>query len=135
MSTPVKVILAVLALLVLPVACGVYSVWSSATTAPARVVNKTLETNNILHNYEYFKDAYQAYQAKLPQITERAGYLAAETDADEKYRLRIELSAVQQSCRELAAEYNSNSSKLNRNLFKDRSLPHELSLAACETGA
>lgn len=135
MSNTLKIFLAVLALLVLPVACGIYSTFTSVATAPSRVINKTLETNNILSNYEYYKDASQAYAAKLPQIKQRLGYLAAETDPAEKVRLRTEANAIQQSCRELAAQYNSNASKLNRNLFRDPATPPELSIAACEAGA
>lgn len=122
-------------MIALPVACSAYSVWSSATTAPGRVISKTLQTNNILSNYELFHDESKQFDARVAQLTEHRGFLAAEADPAEKSRLRMELAAQQQSCRELAADYNANSLKLNRQLFKDRGLPPVLDAALCETPA
>jgi hypothetical protein len=121
------------ALVVLPVACSAYSTWSTVTSAPARVINKTLRTDNIISNYELFHDESTQFSARLAQIKEHAGFLTAETDPAERTRLRMEMGAQQQSCRELAADYNANSAKLNRALFKDSGLPPVLDAAACET--
>lgn len=132
MSTTLKVIVAVAAAIVLPVACSAYSIYASATTAPGRVISKTLETSNILTNYEMFHDESENFGARVSQINEQRGFLTAETDAAERSRLRMELAAQQQSCRELAADYNANSQKLNRNLFKDRGLPPVLDAGQCE---
>lgn len=120
-------------LIVLPVGCSLYSVYSSVTTAPARVINKTLQTNNILTNYELFHDESKQFEARLAQVSEQRGFLADEKDAAERSRLRMEMAAQQQSCRELAADYNANSLKLNRQLFKDRGLPPVLDASRCET--
>lgn len=133
MDTTVKVAAAVVGLLVLPAACGAYSMWASVTSAPGRVVSKTLETSNILTNYELFHDTSKQFDARVAQIAEHRDFLATEQDPDERSRLRMELAAQQQSCRELAADYNANSLKLNRQLFKDRGLPPTLDAAACET--
>lgn len=120
-------------ILFLPAGCALYSLWASASTAPARVVSKTLETDNILANYELFHDESQQFLARVNQITEHRSFLTTETDPAERTRLRMEMAAQQQSCRELAADYNANSRKQNRNLFKDRGLPAELNPAQCET--
>jgi hypothetical protein len=122
-----------MALIALPLIMGIYSTWSSVTTAPARVINKTLQTNNILTNYEMFHDEAKNFDARVAQLTEQRGFLASEKDSSERTRLRTELAAQQQSCRELAADYNANSLKLNRRLFKDNNLPIVLNPRFCET--
>lgn len=133
MSKTLYILGGIAALLVLPVACSAYSVYSSVTSAPARVINKTLQTDNILANYELFHDESKQFEARVAQLTEHRGYMAAETDPAERSRLRMEYGAQQQSCRELAADYNANSLKLNRQLFKDRGLPPVLDATRCET--
>jgi hypothetical protein len=133
MSAAPWVLGGIAALILIPAGCGAYSVWTSATTAPARVINKTLETNNILTNYEMFHDEAQNFGARVNQIGEHRGFLKSEADPAERTRLRMEMAAQQQSCRELAADYNANSRKLNRKLFKDAGLPAELDATQCET--
>jgi hypothetical protein len=133
MSTMLKVLGAVAALIVLPVACSVYSTYSSVVSAPSRVINKTLQTNNILTNYELFHDESKQFEARVAQLREHEVYLRDEKDPDERTRLRMEFGAQQQSCRELAADYNANSLKLNRQLFKDRGLPPVLDAQLCES--
>lgn len=135
MSKALYIAGAVAALFVLPVACGAYSIYSSVVSAPGRVVGKTLQTNNILTNYELFHDESKQFDARTAQIGEHRGFLATETDPAERTRLRMEMAAQQQSCRELVADYNANSLKLNRQLFKDRGLPPVLDAARCETPA
>lgn len=119
-------------LIALPVACGIYSTFATVATAPSRVINKTLETNNILTNYELFHDESKQFEARVSQIAEQRGFFDKETDPAERSRLRMEMAAQQQSCRELVADYNANSLKLNRQLFKDRGLPPVLDASRCE---
>lgn len=119
------VIAAAAALFVLPVTCSVL-------TAPSRVVQRTLQTDNILSNYEFFHDANQRFASRVHQINQSADFLAKEGDLEERGRLRMELAAQQQSCRELVADYNANSLKINRSLFKDRGLPWNLDATQCE---
>lgn len=122
-------------LLIGPAACGIYSTFSattgSVTSAPGRVIRRTLQTDNIIQNYEAFFDRKAAYDARLAQVNEQESYLKSETDPDEKIRLRTELSAMRMSCREIATSYNADSEKQNRSLFKSRGLPPTLSLEDC----
>lgn len=120
------------ALLALGIVVQTCSTISAVATAPGRVISKTLDTNNIINNYEWFHDANAAYQARLNQIREFKGYLDKEADASERARLRMEMSAQQQSCRELATRYNANSIKTNRSIFKGREAPEELDPQLCE---
>lgn len=120
---------AVAAAILLPVGCGAYSIYTSAVTAPSRVISKTLETDNIIFNYEWFFNVNSQFQSRLAQIKE---YKTFEGDEAEKYRLRTELGAMKQSCRELANNYNANSAKLNRAIFRSHNLPLVLDAALCE---
>lgn len=101
-------------------------------SAPSRVINKTLGTDNIIQSYEWYFDANAAYVARVSQIRQFEIWLADETDDNELRRLKVELSAMQQSCRELSADYTSNSSKLNKEFFKSKKLPDSLNPANCE---
>lgn len=127
-----NVIIAVLALVGLSLALHVFGVFGTVATAPGRVVNKTLETNNIIHNYEWFYDVNAKYETRIAQVAEYAGYLKAESDPAEKARIRTEVSAVRQSCRDLVTQYNANSEKANRSIFKSNNLPEILSTIPCE---
>jgi len=100
--------------------------------APAKIISKTLETDNIIHNYEWFYDVNASYEARFEQVKQFKTFFNEETDKSERSRLRIEMSAMQQTCRELAKKYNANSEKMNRSIFKGWSLPEALSSSACE---
>ena len=104
----------------------------SVASAPGRVVNKTLQTENILSSYEWFYDTNAQFDSRKSQVKSHAGLLAGEQDAKERSRLNIELSAMRQSCRDLATKYNANSEKANKSIFKSRGLPETLNLNECE---
>lgn len=132
MKTIPAILIGGVALIALPIGCSLYSTFGAVVSAPSRVINRTLTTSNILTNYEMFHDEDQQFIARVNQIGEHRGDLKTETDPAERTRLRMEMEAQQQSCRELAADYNSNSLKLNRALFKDRGLPSALDASTCE---
>jgi hypothetical protein len=119
-------------LLLLPVSCSLYSTYSATVSAPGRVITKTLETNNIVYNYEYFYDVNASDQSRAGQIKQYKVFADEESDPVEKVRLRTEQGAMQQSCRELVAEYNANSAKANRSIFKGGNLPTQLEPQTCE---
>lgn len=123
---------AALLLVGLPVGCSMISTVNTVATTPGRVVSKTMQTDNVIMNYERFHDLKANYDARLAQVTETADAMATEQDADERRRLRTELSAQRASCRALATGYNADSVKINRNLFKGASLPETLSKEACD---
>lgn len=114
------------------IGCSYLSVLTNVATAPARVMNKTLETDNIIFNYEYFFDMNAAFTSRSAQVRQYKDLYMVELDKDEKIRLRTEMSAMQQSCRELVTKYNANSLKLNRRVFKDKNLPYQLEIKECE---
>jgi len=96
------------------------------------VAERTFDADNMIHNYEWFYDTYNAVEAKRPLIETHKSYLAEETDPDEKFRLRMELTGMQQSCRNMVADYNANASKANVSIFQGRDVPGRLSLTVCD---
>lgn len=116
----------------LGVATGYIGTAGKVIGTPAAVVNKTFDTDNVIHKYEWFHDVYTQQQARYNQIQQFKGFYANETDKDEKNRLRMEMAAQQMSCRDLVAKYNANSSKMNVSIFKGWTLPEMLNPAECE---
>jgi len=108
---------------------------ATVATAPGRVLKKTLETDNIVNNYEWYYDAKASYDGRLSQVQQFKKMYSKQPaggNASDHQRLLFELAAIQQSCRELAQGYNANSQKLNRKIFKGWSLPETLAAGACE---
>lgn len=98
------------------------------------VADRTLDADNIIFNYEQFYDVSERHKAKVRDLathTELVATAKAEGDKKELSRLRMELAALRSSCRALASEYNADSQKLNRSIFKSNDLPHTLSLSDC----
>ena len=115
-----------------PVACSLLGTSAAVTTAPGRVVTRTLATDNILSTYEGFFNQKAAYDSRVAGIESQSALIAAETDKEELQRLRMELSAMKQVCRELANQYNADALKGNDSLFLDHRLPKTLDAVTCE---
>ena len=96
------------------------------------LVSKTANSDNVIHNYEWFHDTNAAFEAKVSQIQQHNEDFIAETDSKYKDKLRTELRGMQQICRELAQKYNANSTKINRGIFKGTTLPEYLDEGECE---
>jgi len=114
-----------------PIGCSVMNTATTVATAPGKVVQKTFQADNIITNYEWYYDTYAAYEARLGQITDHSSYLEAEEDRIEIQRLRIELTAMRQSCRDLATKYNANSQKVNKSIFKGGAVPETIEKEKC----
>lgn len=120
------------AAIVLAVIISVLGLLIAAFIAPANVARETLRTHNIINNYEWFHDAAGQFTARTRQVAERRGWLETETNAAEKIRLRTELGAISQACRDLVAQYNANATKSNRSLFMGRDVPTNLDAGLCQ---
>ncbi len=105
---------------------------ASVVTAPARVLDRTVSTDNIIDSYEGFRDTYQAYKARVAQIQEFKS--EKPENADDRMHLRVEIAGQHQSCREIVARYNSESSKANHSYFKmgGGELPDRLDMDTCD---
>ena len=105
-------------------------------TMPGRsatgVLERTLNPDNVIATYERFHDRAKGFNARLAQARETGRLRAAETDPQERSRLGIEERAQRQSCREIAAGYNADAAKSNREVFRGREAPPELDERECE---
>jgi len=125
-------IIAMLILLLLGIVGSLLGMFGKVVSAPSRVIDKTLNTNNIIQSYEWFYDVNAGYESRIGQIRDISSQEGiSETDS---ISLRTELSAVKQSCRELVTEYNANSQKMNKQIFKGWTLPVTLNLETCDKG-
>lgn len=125
-------VLGIVALGGLAIVGGMVGTATSVVTAPGRVIQKTLETNNIIQKYEWFHDANGVIEARVRQIATHAALLDAESNEGEKRRLRLEVSAMKQSCRALVQQYNANATKTNQSIFMGREAPSGFDPNYCE---
>lgn len=112
-------------------------------TQPVRTAStireKTGNADNVLYQYEHFhdlcagvaatdkkiaaKDAeIKAYDKRHPDGDKSDAYQAA----PKRDRLDTELTGLTQNRADLVEQYNADSAKANRSMFKDRSLPERL---------
>lgn len=107
----------------------------SLVTVPLRsatgVVERTLDSGNVLRTYELFHDRHTAFDARVRQIMDSDRNMASERDPVERNRIRAELAAQKQSCRDIAAAYNADAAKTNRSIFQGRDLPERLDINRC----
>lgn len=104
---------------------------TSIISAPGRVLRDTLQTQNIIDNYEMFFDLNAGFERRVADIRSYKEMMVGVT-GDEAQRQRIELKGLQQTCRDLVTRYNAATAKMNRGVFKDSDLPYTLNLADCE---
>jgi hypothetical protein len=113
-------------------ALSVIGVVSTIISAPGRVITKTLNTDNIIQKYEWFYDAAGNFKARTNQVKQYKELWAGEKDEVEKRRLRIDMAAIQQSCRDLGQRYNANALKANQSIFMGRDAPSQVPVGDCE---
>lgn len=99
---------------------------------PSAVVTRTLQPDNVITRYEWFYDSFGVFKSRVAQIRHNEKQITDETDAREKSRMRIDLNAIRQSCRDLANKYNANSTKINQGIFRGRDAPEMLNAGECE---
>ena len=111
------------------------------------IIDKTLNADNVLFNYEQFHDLYQGAKQQAVNIFNSKNQInnLKETYGEDasKYTkdVRSDLSFQQQTLegyllqyQKIVSEFNSNSKKLNRELFKAKELPYQLPLDYKELG-
>lgn len=125
-------ILALFAVTIFVTAGSYFAAFVSVATSPARVISSTMSTDNIIANYEFFHDAYQVFRARVGQISAHRDMIMDAVDPVEKSRLRMELAAMRQSCREIVGRYNANATKTNRAIFRGQEAPSAIDMSNCE---
>jgi hypothetical protein len=126
-------------ILLITVMLSITSFALKMASRPAEVIDKVTNADRIIFNYEWFFDTYNDTQALDRQIQgvakqiEVMGLLLgadrnawSREDRTEWNRLNAVLLGLRTQRDTVIADYNSKSSQLTRNLFKDRSLPYQL---------
>ena len=105
---------------------------------PARIIEKTLDADNVLYNYEWFKSAYQDIGALTAQIVNAQSALEQFTinapprrewdypTTTEYSRLNSILLGLKNQRLTQVATYNARSKMANRNIFKTGELPDHI---------
>jgi hypothetical protein len=108
-----------------------YSFVLNPVTQASRIVNKTIDADNVIYNYEWFlarSEAIKAtdekirlYEIDAKNFKEELGPRETweSTDKDEFARLNTILSGLKSHREELVGEYNARSKMANRGIFKN----------------
>lgn len=138
-ATGIILLISILGLVVKLVFFPVNVAHKAADTANG-VVSKTLNADNALFNYENFKDLYNDARSQVQNINDVDNEISDmkktygdpttwNTQLTDHYEnLQQNRSSYLLMYQNHVKEYNADSSKLNRNLFKSRDLPAELPL-------
>ena len=107
-------------------------------TQPLEVVTKTFDADNIIYNYEWFKQQYNDYEAINKKIAraetsvnsfkENAGERKEWTfeDKNEFSRLVSISDGLSYQKQDIISKYNARSQMANREIFKTNDLPIQL---------
>ncbi|MDD3434707.1 MAG: hypothetical protein PHD96_02150, partial [Candidatus Pacebacteria bacterium] len=99
------------------------------------IIDKTINADNAIYNYEWFKRQYENYLAIKAKIGETEAALESFKieagprsqwkfyDTAEFNRLNSVLLGLRQTLNDLVAEYNARSKMVNRSIFKTGDLP------------
>lgn len=102
------------------------------------VVTKTLNPENAIENYEWFKQQFEDYKAiqnkidtaqqSVDRFSKSAGERSKWTfdDKQEYSRLAAILDGLKYQAQDMKSQYNAKSKMLNRSLFKDSAVPYQL---------
>lgn len=130
---------------VVGVACNIISipffVANKAADGTKTIISRTLDGDNILFQYEHFFDMYEGAKQQAANIKKQETSLEdlkvtygedalkwpKDVRQDSAF-IRETISGLNMQYQSIVARYNADSSKLNRKLFKDKSLPYELPL-------
>lgn len=100
-----------------------------------RIVAKTIDADNVLYNYEWFKQRHQDLQALDAKVASAHATVTAfkeeagprsewkREDREESARLGAVALGLRQQRNDMAAEYNARANMANRAIFKSGELP------------
>lgn len=112
--------------------CGMAA---NVATAPAGVINRTVRPENIIANYEWFRQQYRDIESFGSRIelakNARDGFMRdvgprAEWSAEDRYRyaqLNDNLTGLQAQRARMIETYNARTQMANRNLFRGADVP------------
>jgi hypothetical protein len=123
------------AMSVLGVMCHIAN---TAVDSATGVVDKTLDSNNVIYNYEFFKSMKQDIDATTRQIADaqhavdsfdaqfKTRHDMDRDDKQESERLHSVLLGLQQERLNQVATYNARAQMANRNIFRTNDLPSHI---------
>lgn len=129
---------ALLGLMVLSVVGGAGFWFLGLVSQPARVVSKTFDADNMIYNYQWFKQQYADIEAISTKADNADAALKAfETSAGDRTAWTFEDKQRDQQLASIAlglknqrasmvAEYNARSQEVNRSIFKTGDLPDHI---------
>lgn len=113
---------------------------STVLNAPVAVVEKTLDADNLIYNYEWFKQQYadiKAFDVKVKNAQdEKVLYETSLKDLSRKdwsfdqnqrwNELSQQLVGLKNQCAQMIADYNAKSDMVNRTIVKFGDLPEKI---------
>jgi hypothetical protein len=137
---PIVLITLLLSMLFLVTSCGLigHTVRNTKETANG-IIDKTVNADNVIYNYEWFKMQYNSYlglkeQVKIAQksVDDYKSLMGTDsskwtsTDKSELSRLNSIVQSLQMQLQNVVAEYNAKSQMVNRSIFKTGDLPEQV---------
>jgi len=116
----------IIAVLVLAVGIPVLSILTAPLRAANQVVNKVVNADAIVSNYEWFHDQYNAIKATQKKVDIAKNALDAAKGTDAYQNRSTEYYGVQMVLQGMIGEYNSKSKQITRNLWKAKDLPYQI---------
>lgn len=110
----------------------------SIMSQPARVISKTLDADNMINNYEWYKTQYNDFKAINQKIKDAEGAVVKfksdmgprkdwdYEDKTEASRLSSIVDGLKYQKADIVSAYNARSKMANRTLFKSNDLPEML---------
>ena len=107
----------VVVLIILAIIGGSFSchIVRNAKQSAHGIIDKTINTENIMYNYQWFYDQYNSIQAQ------KANLSVYDPTSQEYKGMKLVLNRN-------IADYNSRSSQINRSLWKATDLPHTITI-------
>ena len=128
----------IIPLIILSVVLGGIFWGIKIVSQPAKVIGKVLDADNILYNYEWFKQTYQDVRAidlKIKNAKDMVKAFKADAGARESWafedkteysRLNAIFLGLQNQRADIVATYNARSKMASRSIFKTGELPEQL---------
>jgi hypothetical protein len=108
---------------------GYCSIAMNVAMQPGRIVQKTLDADNVIYNYEWFRNQYADIQSWDQRVANKQAELTAFLDSagprdtwktqDRTYfaSLSSQVTGLNNQLISMKALYNANASKANRSIF------------------
>lgn len=110
---------AIIVILGLAIVGGVGSWAINLASQPGRVVQQTFDANNMIANYEWFRQQYQDVIAIDGKIAVQVEAQQAATSEAERTRIASIIAGLRTKRAQMVADYNARASMANRSIFQN----------------